>query len=78
MMMIVIIVSDDDDNNFSPQKRTIAGKKPQSKKRAVEETPKPVSVTAVKSSSTLFKKAGKSIKKMGMFYFIIVKNGQLE
>ena len=56
------ISSDDDDDDFSPQKITIARKKPQGKKQAVEEIPKPVSVTAVKSSSTLVKKAGKMTK----------------
>ena len=41
------VSSDDDDDDFSPQK-IIARKKPQGKKQAVEEIPKPVSVTAVK------------------------------
>ena len=45
---IACISSDDDDDDFSPQKITIARKKPQGKKQAVEEIPKPVSVTAVK------------------------------
>ena len=34
------ISSDDDDDDFSPQKITIAQKKPQGKKQAVEEIPK--------------------------------------
>ena len=55
-------LSSDDDDDFSPQKITIARKKSQGKKQAVEEIPKPVSVTAVKSSNTLVKKAGKMTK----------------